>query len=73
VKRCMIEKGSHFGVAAFAAENIQLLFGANKVTRKTKKFKKKSAAFGVGRIVTNFCIQSLNGVVKPTCLEKLLN
>lgn len=32
VKRCVIKEGTHFGVAALASKNIQLLFRANEIT-----------------------------------------
>jgi hypothetical protein len=54
VKGGMIEKSAHLGVAAFAGENIQLLFRANKITRKAEKLKEKGTALGVGGIIADF-------------------
>jgi len=48
-------------------------FGANEVTRKTKKLEKKSAAFRVGGIIADFGVQSLDGVVEPPGLKQLLD
>jgi hypothetical protein len=60
----MIKERTHLGGLAALRSEVQMLFGAGKIPRETKKFKQERSTLDVLRIIAHFRAYRLDGFVK---------